>query len=426
MYAGAVSEWQPLRRVLVHPPGIEVFFALLAPSAHLYERFFNQTEARREHRQLCELLRSHGVRVETLTDGILNAAGEGTVVRQKLVTIARRRMKRRCIGGEVCLPRRLEAEKLTPVDLPARDSGHLLQIALLDPTLSVSKKGVRIVLDRPLHNLYFMRDQQVATDRGMVMGRMATPERAFEVEVAALALEALEVPPVHRVTHGTFEGGDFIPAGSFALIGSGVRTDGAGIRDLLTGCAFPEIVVVHQPAHPLVQGRDPLIAMHLDTYVNFAGEGIAVGSPVLLQESRIEVFRKGPEGYASRGMQGNLATYLRGNGIETIAITTLEQLCYASNFLCVRDRVCITPDTDQLAPVVLHRLQEKAAADPARYGALLAQAQHDYQVLRADAEFFPHKKAVYAYGLEMTPVPMANATGGYGGAHCMTCPIQRS
>ena len=426
MHAGALSEWQTLRRVLVHPPGIEVFFALLAPSAHLYERFFNHAEARWEHHQLCELLRSNGVRVETLTDVILNAAAENDEVRNRLIAMAQERMGRRCTGGEICLPRRLEAERLTPIHLPERDNEHLLRVALLDPTLSITKKGVRVILDRPLHNLYFMRDQQIATDRGMVTGKMATPERAFEVEFSRLSLDALGTSPVHRITRGTLEGGDFIPAGEFALVGCGLRTDRSGIRDLLTGgCSYPEIAVVHQPAHPLVPERDPMIAMHLDTFVNFAADGIAIASPVLLEESRVEVFRRKNNEYVPFGLQGNLAGYLAEKGFETIAITTLEQLCYASNFLCVRNGVCITPDTAQLAPAVLHRLQEKAAADPARYSALLAQAEHDYQLLRADAEFFPHKKAVYANGLEMTPVLMVNATGGYGGAHCMTCPILR-
>ena len=63
--------------------------------------------------------------------------------------------------------------------------------------------------------------------------------------------------------------------------------------------------------------------------------------------------------------------------------------------------------------------------DPEKYGRLLSQAEHDYQLLGTGAGFFPHKKAVYAHGLEMTTVLLNNATGGYGGAHCMTCVIAR-
>ena len=59
MQAGARAEWHPLRHVLVHEPGIEVFFALLSPQHHLYERFFDQGQARQEHRQLCDEL--HGM-----------------------------------------------------------------------------------------------------------------------------------------------------------------------------------------------------------------------------------------------------------------------------------------------------------------------------------------------------------------------------
>jgi len=165
--------------------------------------------------------------------------------------------------------------------------------------------------------------------------------------------------------------------------------------------------------------------MHLDTYLNFPKEGVAVGSPALLQEAKVTVFNRSGEGYERSGDHGTVPEYLREKGFDLIEITTLEQLCFSSNFLCVRNGSCITPDASALAPVMLRRLSEKAHANPGKYGRLLAQAEHDYQILRTEAEFFPHKKAVYAHGLEMTTVLLNNATGGYGGAHCMTCVIAR-
>ncbi len=150
----------------------------------------------------------------------------------------------------------------------------------------------------PLHNLYFMRDQQATTDRGVCMGRMATHERAEEVEVSALGLQALGVEPVHRVSRGRFEGGDFIPAGEFAMVGCGSRTNPEGVRDLLArGMGFDEVAIVSEPRHPLINGRDHMVNMHLDTYLNFPKEGVAVGSPALLQEAKVTVFNRSGEGY---------------------------------------------------------------------------------------------------------------------------------
>ncbi|MDD1659388.1 MAG: arginine deiminase family protein [Methanomicrobiales archaeon] len=426
MEPGARAEWDTLRHVLVHEPGIEVFFALLAPEAHLYERFFNHHEARWEHRQLCDLLHnSFGVRIHHLKTTLMEEAGEPGPIRDLLVSMAARRL-----GDErpsLTSPGRTgEAGRAGPaVPLDERDPEHLFRIIVLNPAPGHGRGGhVRLI--NPLHNLYFMRDQQAATDRGICMGRMATHERSEEVAVSALGLRALEVEPVHRVSEGKFEGGDFIPAREFALVGCGSRTNPEGVRDLLAGgIAFDEVGVVREPKHPLISGHDHMVNMHLDTYLNFPKEGVAVGSPVLLREAKVTVFNRSGKGYERSGDAGTLTDYLTGKGFDLIEITTLEQLCFSTNFLSVRNGSCITPDASALAPVMLRRLSEKAQADPGKYGRLLAQAEHDYQLLRTDAEFFPHKKGVYAHGLEMTPLPLTNATGGYGGAHCMTCVIAR-
>jgi arginine deiminase len=217
-----------------------------------------------------------------------------------------------------------------------------------------------------------------------------------------------------------------MPAGEFALIGCGSRTNREGVRDLLAGgLGMDEVAVVHEPRHPLIGGRDHMVNMHLDTYLNFPKEGVAIGNPDLLREAKVTVYRRSGGGYAMAGDGVNLLEYLGGKGFDLIGITTLEQLCYSTNFLCVRDGSCITPDASSLAPVVLRRLSERAKTHQGKYGRLLSQAEHDYQVLKTESEFFPHKKEVYAHGLEMTTLLLTNATGGYGGAHCMTCVLAR-
>jgi arginine deiminase len=183
--------------------------------------------------------------------------------------------------------------------------------------------------------------------------------------------------------------------------------------------------VVHEPKHPLIRGRDHMVNMHLDTYLNFPKEGVAVGNPDLLREAKVTLYHRSGEGYDRAGPAGNLLDYLGGKGFELIGINTLEQLCYSSNFLCVRNGICITPDASVIAPIVLRRLGERARTYPGKYERLLSQAEHDYQLLRTGSEFFPHKRDIYAHGLEMTTLLLTNATGGFGGAHCMTCVIAR-
>ncbi|MDH7594108.1 MAG: arginine deiminase family protein [Methanomicrobiales archaeon] len=427
MPAGAQAEWKPLRSVLVHEPGIEVFFALLSPRSHLYERFFERGEAVREHRELCEtLMRGYGVRVHRLREVLESSAKDDPRLQSDLVALAERRLSRRCEGDACALPPRIRRELEDPVPLTEADTGHLLDIILLDPTLVLDPAGVYTEIRRPMCNLYFMRDQQAATDLGIVQGRMQSAVRQAEIELCGLALDVLGTDPVHRVIDGHFEGGDFIPAGDFALIGVGPRTDMAGAMELLAqALSFEEVAIVRQPCHPLVRGYDPMVSMHLDTYLNFASECVAVANPVLLRAAGVDIFHCRTGGYEKADMGTTLDRYLEEKGFEVVEITTLEQLCYATNFLCVKNGVCLAPDTHRIAPLVIERLRERVAREPGRYDRLLDQAAHDLAELRAEAEFFPHKKEIYSHGLEMVPLRLTNATGGYGGAHCMTCTIGR-
>jgi arginine deiminase len=427
MRTRARAEWNRLREVMVHPPGFEVFFALLAPNVHLYERFFDRCEARREHEALCRLLGTgYGVRVRVLEQELLAAACSHRGLRDALVRLADRRLERSCEGDVCSLPGKFRDELANPVSLRDRDPRHLLDIVTMNPSLRIGPARVDVTLGRPLHNLYFMRDQQVTTDRGIISGRMATAERQDEVDLCRLGLRAAGAGPAGAITRGTLEGGDFIPCRDFALVGRGVRTSREGIDELFSiGLGFDEVAVVNQPVHPLVSGHDPMVCMHLDTYFNIAGDGVAVGCPPLLDAAGVTVWHREGDGYAPAGSETTLSAYIRSKGYALIAITTLEQLCYASNFLCVRDHVCLSPDTARIAPVVLRRLREKERAEPGKYARLITHAAREYRELSREADFFPAKPEVHAHGLEMEPVKLTSATGGYGGAHCMTCVIAR-
>ena len=133
----------------------------------------------------------------------------------------------------------------------------------------------------PLSNLYFMRDQQMVTDKGIFMSRMAKPQRRREPVVTRFLWEILGAKVVHATTEpGTIEGGEFIPLKDFALIGIGDRTNRSAVDQLLQhGVGFHEVGVVHQPNHPLIPGNecDPMIDMHLDTYFNIASSKVVGG-----------------------------------------------------------------------------------------------------------------------------------------------------
>jgi arginine deiminase len=426
MTARALAEWHPLRRVVVRPPGMEAFFGLLEPYSSLYERVFSLQKARREHDELTETLRTgFGVNVQPLDQLLLQAAGRHKSVAAELID---RVVETVTFGGPGAARARREFRE-TAEHL---DGEQLIQTLILAPSIRfVPGRGTRSVssyttLHVPLTNLFFLRDQQAVTDRGIVVGRLAKPQRRRETEITEFVWTASGERPVARVQSGTFEGGDYLPAGEFALIGTGDRTNATGVAEVLeAGLGVPEVGVVHQPRHPLLPTPDPMVNMHLDTYLNFPGDGIAVGYREMLETALVEVYLR-DSGVYRRSHETRLLPYLeKAHGFRVIGISTLEQLCYATNFLTIRDRSIVVPDVGRNAERVLSRLRREAEHRPARYHRLYLRAASEFGELRAEGSFFPHKPEAKELGLQSVQVPLENLTGAFGGAHCLTATMER-
>ena len=432
MEVGARAEWDPLRKVVLHRPGIEMFLGLLEPYASLYERAFNRYEARGEHEQLAYALR-HEFKLDVLylKESILEAADRHPDIRRRLMDMAKESIDFVGDAEEV-----KSAREQLKINSKIYDSGHFFNIILLHPVVSLkAQQGERAINlnateRQPLANLYFMRDQQAVTDKGIFMSRMSKPQRRREPLLTGSLWSMLGISVVNE-THapGTFEGGDFMPMKDFALVGVGDRTNIYGVRQLMQkGLGFDEVALVSQPRHPLIPlgQKDAMIGMHLDSYFNVASSSVVVGSESLLRAARVEVYCREDDGnYSKVGMDSNLHDYIRGKGFNIINITALEQMAYASNFLCIKDGTILAVEVDRIVRSVIENLSREEHSDPDRYRALLGQVQKDYQDLKSSAQFFPHKKEVYMHGIDAYPINLKNLTGGYGGAHCMTCPLLR-
>jgi len=427
--AGAEAEWSPLREVMIHRPGIEMIFGLLQPYAFLYERAFSFTEAVREHRQLEAALQEEGVHVRTLQQLAMEVAERdprfARKVRAQIPKIVR-------YTGPAEMVRR--SRETLRQNLREFDAETLFQILLLQPSIRLDRReGFRgiapqVALHTPLANLCYMRDQQALTRRGFILGRMAKPQRRLESWITGAVLRGARAPIVGEVkAPGTFEGGDLIPGGEWALLGVGDRTNRSAVHQILRmPLGYDEIAVVEQPTHPLLPrgDRDPMINMHLDTYVNLAGHDVAVGSELLLNVARTQVYRL----HASRMVRSDhpttLATYLRGKGVEVVPISTIEQMSYASNFLAIRDRHIVAVDVGRTAERVLSHLARSARRRPGRYGRLYRTAKRELDELRSSGELFPRTPMLRSTGVTVRSLPLEEITGGYGGAHCLTC-VQR-
>ncbi len=428
----ARAEWDPLEEVLIHRPGVEMFFGLLEPYSFLYERGFRNDEAVHEHAELEHALVQAGVRVRRLIHLAIEIGERNPELRERV-----RRAIPRIVHYTGPRPMVEASRAALRRNLDKFDGETLFNILLLRPSVRLTRRaGVRVILptvelDTPLANLYFLRDQQALSANGYVLGRMSKPQRRNEPVLTGALLRAWGAPFVSEVrAPGTFEGGDFLPMGDFALLGTGDRTNASGVRQLLASpLGVDEVAVVHQPSHPSVPGNDPdpMIDMHLDTYLNIPGEGLALGCAPLLDRARTEVYQRAGDGRMRRAPRSvSLRDYLASKRIEVLPISSLEQMSYASNFLCLRDRRILAVEVEAEVDRVLAGLAVAARRDPVRYGALHALARKERAELRGGRGFFPHTASVRDHGIEVVPLDLAEITGGYGGAHCMTCVVRRA
>ena len=431
MVAKINAEWDHLKKVAVHTPGMEMYFGLLDPYSSLYERAFSQSDALREHELLLYTLK-HEFKVDVLPlkDTIISTSEKNKATRENLVKLAQDTISFTGNSQDV-----KQAREEINKNKNKLDSDYYFNTVLLNPCIGLeSSEGIRMiqlkVTERePLSNLYFMRDQQAVTDKGIIVSRMSKPQRQRESILTKFLWKTLNKPIVHEIqAPGTFEGGDFMPLGEFALIGMGDRTNRKGVEQMLKyGVGYDEICVVHQPNHPLIPGDniDPMVNMHLDTYFNIVSKEVAVGCELLLKNAMVEIYHRSDDGYIKTTEEMNLHDYILSKDFDIINITTLEQMAYASNFLCIRNGTILAVEVDRVVKNVLDKLRLKAIAEPERYKKLLSQAKKDYRELRLQGQFFPHKKEIYQHDIDAYPLNLVNLTGGYGGAHCMSCALKR-
>jgi arginine deiminase len=355
---GCRAEWDRPTDVLVHTPGEELFLGVMHPEAALFERAFDIQGAAAEHRAYIDLLRKRGARVytvvETLLAGTVDKAGrpvDGPALREL------RAFARGCVTLDVsALPAEARPEQgdYLRKTIAALHPRELVSAILLRPTIHLRPslvRNTRYVASyelAPVMNLYFCRDQQITTARGVVMSRMNSEQRAVETEIMRFVLRKLGVKPIYEVTgDGRLEGGDFIPAGETAFIGQGLRTNAEGVAQLLDHDVFGtrRVVVVKDPWRNQDQ-------MHLDTYFNIAGPKLAVLVEDRMdvrdargritrparpdRRSKIDVYERAGGKYQRTRADGDFQEFLEKDmGFRLVPVPNEDQLRYGVNFLCV-------------------------------------------------------------------------------------------
>ena len=136
------SEWDRLRAVAIHRPGIEMFFGLLEPYGSLYERAFSQDGAIREHERLEHILEHEfHLKVYRLEDTIVEAADTDPALRSLLIKKANDTLHVTGQKNDVT-----KAMKEIQHNFDLLDSNHFLEILLLSPQVQLeSDKGKGLI-----------------------------------------------------------------------------------------------------------------------------------------------------------------------------------------------------------------------------------------------------------------------------------------
>jgi arginine deiminase len=352
----AKAEWDKLENVLVHVPDVEIYYGLLHSKANLYQGPFSRKGAVSEAKNYHDVLRKEGINVITLEDALRNNMNK--TLKAAYETLDFYSMSERGYNHKA-------------KDLEALDPEDVIRILYLQPTVIVEKSDnvnsnhrVKKYEVEPLTNLVYLRDQQITTDKGIVIGSLSTYQRSKEEIITKLAFECLGVEPVYEVAaswndesttnSNAFEGGDFIPAGDFALIGNGIRSTRSATEQILKANAlgFEEIGVVHGwPSN--------MDSMHLDTWFNIAGQGLAVAREDFLKIAKVDLYKRNETGYVKAETLPFYDYLVKNKQFNYIALDKQEQENFGTNFLTLKDKKIIAVNSN---PAYARKLQKSVDA----------------------------------------------------------------
>jgi arginine deiminase len=376
------DEDDPAEVVIVcEPEGATLMMGGLHPRGSLYERPVNIESARLQHAHFRQVLREHGVRVLTVREILAFGAdshmgaradledlamtaltyvlgqGTGDTVEDTGAAAAEAGAGGEKDGNNNAAPAAAAANppSLDPEDafyltddykrsvLEAMSVTQLIDIILINPTVTLTPSGRDTGLTasytfQPLSNLVYTRDQQITTGKGIVMGRLRSPQRQREVELMRFCLRKLGMPIIGCIGEGGFlEGGDFFPMGpDLALVGVGLRSNVDACRQLMDNDLLgARRLGVVRDDFDRSQDR-----MHLDCVFSVLGKGLCLMLEDIIGEQSAkrrlvdEWVRDPSTGKYSLARCGvEFAAFMRGEGYRILPISHEEQLQYACNVL---------------------------------------------------------------------------------------------
>lgn len=435
MNIGCSAEYDPIQIALVKLPGREFSQGTILPDSSLYEGSANLYNARKEHQNYKQQLARTGAQVYDVAELLLQGAidteenpvdGNALSELREQALASLQQMYRGVPEDEQKKVRnklRLAVELKHPTEL--------VDIILSRPEHTIHfryKKDPKYegsIVENPLYNIMFCRDQMITTDKGVIIGAMKEEVRQCEISVMEFVLQKLGIQPLYKIQKGTLEGGDFIPAGkigtgqTLAFLGQGLRTNAEAIEELIENSAtvfgYDYIAVVKDKFCSMDQ-------MHLDTYFNIVGRQRAL----VIQESAftgnapvVDLYEHQQSGgYSPIPKQFRFYPFLKEAGFELLEVPTIMQRNYGLNFLTVQENRIIGVDIRKKQGLreQLQAFQQKYDIQDPLLGTDFAKLGEDYRNLLEDFGI---------QNVEESLLPFTHLNRAYGGPHCLTQVLAR-
>lgn len=149
----------------------------------------------------------------------------------------------------------------------------------------LKSEGVKVMSippDERLPEQVYVEDIGVSTEKGVILGRFSPIVRKGEVEAAKGFFEENEIPILHKISEGFFEGGDFVYLDEEeAAIGLSSRTTSEGVAELQRHISRKLIPVII-----------PENYLHLGGLLNVIGEQECILCSKLLPEPFLKTLKK--------------------------------------------------------------------------------------------------------------------------------------
>jgi len=247
--------------------------SMLHPAASLYKGVTSNSELNKNFDNLREILKKRKIKLLSVRDCLkLSRKGLEELASKALVYEAVNEKE----GKNNKEFKYYMSDEYKISVLSRLDADQLVDVILSHPTYKLKYSDINTKVEfvdisfKPLGNLLYVRDQQIITQKGVIIGRFNAPQRNIEDKIMRQVFINLGVKIIGETPIGaTLEGGDFmIIKPDLALLGIGMRTNVNSAYYLmendLIGCERLALVI---DENEFSQDR-----MHLDTFFNILND----------------------------------------------------------------------------------------------------------------------------------------------------------